>query len=437
MIIWSATPTKYLFWRPLQIHILAIIVIFLSYGWDAQDQLVSVGSSEGWSLSFAYDAQQRRVGKTYTATDGTITTQVFVYDGPNVLFVFTTSGGVTKARRWMNAYGLDKRYGFEDYPSATPTPGTGTVYEVHQDYLGSVVAVVDPTTGTQVSRYRYDSFGQRTVISESVKPGYGFTGQQFDEETGLGYFRARYYDPKEGRFLSTDPLGFPDGPLNGYNYVAATPYQNNDPLGLVGTTAFVQHSRDKVTNDIYASTIAGAATGLLLEQFNEVFLFLESLGGLQGNMGADITVGGSTGGGDSERISFLIRLNSGCKPLNMPGPVQNITLDDSKRNHGGPTHNAIVAWRVASLVRNRAERLRKIGSLSMIPVVNRNQMNAKRQTVSNCKPDIQYDWAGGTMQHLEEISVSSLIFREFAKGIVMLQADPNAGWVLIRRYKRP
>ena len=39
--------------------------------------------------------------------------------------------GTTTARRWMNAYGLDKRYGFEDYASAVPTPGTGTVYEVH------------------------------------------------------------------------------------------------------------------------------------------------------------------------------------------------------------------------------------------------------------------------------------------------------------------
>ena len=98
----------------------------------------------------------------------------------------------------MNAYGLDKRYGFEDYASANPVPGTGMRYEVHTDYLGSIVAVVDPVTGAIVSRCDYDSFGRRSVVAGAVDPGYGFTGQQYDAETGLQYHRARYYDPGGG-----------------------------------------------------------------------------------------------------------------------------------------------------------------------------------------------------------------------------------------------
>jgi len=49
-----------------------------------------------------------------------------------------------------------------------------------------------------------------------------YTGREFDTETSLYYYRARYYDPQAGRFISEDPIGFEGGP-NFYNYV------DNDP----------------------------------------------------------------------------------------------------------------------------------------------------------------------------------------------------------------
>ena len=57
------------------------------------------------------------------------------------------------------------------------------------------------------------------------------TGRQSDSETGLYYYRARYYDPGLGRFLSGDPTGF-DGGLNFYRYVANDPVDTSDPSGL-------------------------------------------------------------------------------------------------------------------------------------------------------------------------------------------------------------
>ena len=51
-------------------------------------------------------------------------------------------------------------------------------------------------------------------------------------------------------------------------------------------------------------------------------------------------------------------------------------------------------------------------------------------------PDIQYNWAGGTHHMLEEVLVSSSIYREVAKAIIMLRADPYAGWVAIRKVGR-
>jgi RHS repeat-associated protein len=62
---------------------------------------------------------------------------------------------------------------------------------------------------------------------------YTYTGREFDSESGLYYYRARYYDPTTGKFLQKDPIGFRGG-LNVYNYVDANPAALIDPYGLAG-----------------------------------------------------------------------------------------------------------------------------------------------------------------------------------------------------------
>jgi RHS repeat-associated protein len=59
-----------------------------------------------------------------------------------------------------------------------------------------------------------------------------FTGREWDPETNLYYYRARYYDPKVGRFISEDPIGF-DGGVNFYGYADAGPTTATDPSGLL------------------------------------------------------------------------------------------------------------------------------------------------------------------------------------------------------------
>jgi RHS repeat-associated protein len=61
-----------------------------------------------------------------------------------------------------------------------------------------------------------------------------FTGRFYDEESGLYYYRARYYDPTLGRFLQRDPLGYRAGPTL-YAYVDNNPWQSADPAGLKKT----------------------------------------------------------------------------------------------------------------------------------------------------------------------------------------------------------
>ncbi|MEM9504773.1 MAG: RHS repeat-associated core domain-containing protein, partial [Cyanobacteria bacterium P01_E01_bin.43] len=80
----------------------------------------------------------------------------------------------------------------------------------------------------------YDSFGNLVGESNSsFDSRYSFTGREFDEETGLHYYRARYYDGELGQFISQYPIGFSGGTNNLYAYVGNEPISNTDSRGLM------------------------------------------------------------------------------------------------------------------------------------------------------------------------------------------------------------
>ena len=182
-------------------------------------------------VGFKYDPMNRRTSKKV----GTTETR-FVYDRDNVLFDFVASGA--------NQPVLDKRYLFGagvDQVLAQESAG-GSVLWALTDQLGTVKDLVD-SSGSVANHVRYDSFGG--VVSQSnsaLGSRYGFTGREFDAETGLYYYRARYYDASVGRFIGEDPSGFDAGDVNLYRYVGNSPVDNVDPFGLVVKGVFDRRS---------------------------------------------------------------------------------------------------------------------------------------------------------------------------------------------------
>jgi len=86
------------------------------------------------------------------------------------------------------------------------------------------------SSGNTVQVYEYDVYGRVGATDASHPNRFMFTGREFDKETGLYYYRARYYNPQIGRFLQTDPIGYGAG-MNLYRYCRNNPLGLRDPYG--------------------------------------------------------------------------------------------------------------------------------------------------------------------------------------------------------------
>ena len=113
------------------------------------------------------------------------------------------------------------------------TLGEGQVYYYHRDHLGSTQSVTDGA-GNIAQMVEYTPWGEVFVELKGdsiLTTPYLFNGKELDEETGLYYYGARYYDPKMSVWYSTDPICEKYYDVSPYAYCANNPVNAFDPDG--------------------------------------------------------------------------------------------------------------------------------------------------------------------------------------------------------------
>ena len=145
-------------------------------------------------VTYRYDALGRRVQKH--ATSGPATT--YACAGAQVLSEYTD--GVI-AQSYVYGMYVDEPLALIDHTNSD------AMYFYHRNHLYSVAAITD-ASGAVARRYAYGAYGQQEVVADAAGDGleqpYGFTGRRLDDESGLWYFRARYYDDELGHFVGRD-----------------------------------------------------------------------------------------------------------------------------------------------------------------------------------------------------------------------------------------
>ncbi|MGO4389676.1 RHS repeat domain-containing protein, partial [Microvirga sp. 2YAF29] len=214
-----------------------------TYTWDAENRPVTVSAPKGTS-TYIYGPDGSRLKKI--APGGPTT----VYLGPDLE---------------RTPEGFWRKYPHPDIRLSTEGV-TRKVLVLHKDHLGSVRLM---TNALQVVRREaaYDPFGETNAASGEAESK-GYIGERRDDETGLLYLNARYYDPVLGRFISPDSLDpiLPEVGTNRYAYSANNPVNLRDPTGnFLEDTPENQRERD-----ISASLDALNSGKITEEEFDEV-----------------------------------------------------------------------------------------------------------------------------------------------------------------------
>jgi len=212
-----------------------------SYTYDAENRLrtFAVTGAGAGSGSYDYDSLGRRITKTVGST-----TTTYLLDGDEEIAEYV---GGTLQRRYVTGPAIDERIAHIESSSTSPPAASFTFY--HTNHQGSVIAMTNGA-GTVVQNMSYDEFGQLKAGSSATGEPFRFVGRRLDAETGLYYYRARYYSSQLGRFLSTDPMGYKDD-LNLYTYVGNDALNSTDPTGreirLESHKAYFGYNHAKIT----------------------------------------------------------------------------------------------------------------------------------------------------------------------------------------------
>ena len=222
------------------------------YAWDAENRLVRMSATTlavtagrpALTVTFQYDYLGRRVRKEVRSGAGftLVSERRYLYDGWNVIAELDGSAAIRRTFAW----GLDLNGG------VGTAGGVGGLLQVHDaaagktllpafDGNGNITALLNADSGAIEASYEYSPFGEvlRATGSYAAANPLRFSTKWQDEETGLLYYGYRYYAPREGRFISRDPIE-EQGGLSLYAFCGNDGINRWDYLGQLSLKGFLK-----------------------------------------------------------------------------------------------------------------------------------------------------------------------------------------------------
>jgi RHS repeat-associated protein len=193
----------------------------IGYEWDAENRLTAINRGINRS-EFYYDGLGRRV-EIIEKTNGVVATNNWYLWCGNAICEIRDSSGATTLRRV--------------YPQGETLVGADgfTNYFYTKDHLGSIREALD-TNGVLATRYDYDPFGSRSIIQDTLKTTFAYTGDFIHMPSAIYLTKYRSLNSFIGRWLTRDPAQERVG-LNLYTYVSNDPVNRWDALGLEGCSS--------------------------------------------------------------------------------------------------------------------------------------------------------------------------------------------------------
>ena len=185
-------------------------------------QRISVPGKADLTATYGYTAD----GRLAWRKEGAAAREWLIYDGSQAVVQIQQPSQGDNALTWTHVWAGSRLV-------RSTKNGPGTVYQPHQDRLGSIVLI---TRSGGPDRALYDPYGRlvpafSTITNDTFPVPFGYAGARWEATAGLYQMGARWYDPELGRFIEQDPIGEAGG-LNLYAYVGSSPTLWVDPTGL-------------------------------------------------------------------------------------------------------------------------------------------------------------------------------------------------------------